>query len=70
MIEKMPIVIPKSERKVLNLLTTTELIANRKLSLKIRRNILRNSELLPGIKDKKKHHPAAKNLLIEVQRLT
>ena len=35
MIDTMPIVIPKSERKVLSLFTVTEPKANRKLSLNI-----------------------------------
>jgi hypothetical protein len=40
MIEKMPIVIPKRERKVLNLLTITELKAKIKPSLRSLKNIL------------------------------
>ena len=39
-IENIPIVIPKSDRNVLNLLTITELNANIKPSLKSLRNIL------------------------------
>jgi hypothetical protein len=39
MMEKIPMVIPKRERKVLNLLTTTELTANRKPSLRSLKNI-------------------------------
>jgi hypothetical protein len=39
-IEKIPIVMPKRERKVLNLLTITELMANRNPSLKSLKNIL------------------------------
>jgi hypothetical protein len=39
-IEKIPIVMPKSERKVLNLLTITELIAKIKPSLRSLKNIL------------------------------
>ena len=41
-IEKIPIVIPKRERKVLNLLTITELTAKIKPSLKSLKNILLN----------------------------
>jgi hypothetical protein len=39
-IEKIPIVIPKSERKVLNLLAIIEFTANIKPSLKSLKNIL------------------------------
>ena len=39
MIEKIPIVMPKSERKVLNLLTITELKANTKPSFNNLKNI-------------------------------
>jgi hypothetical protein len=38
-IEKMPMVIPKSDKKVLSLLTITELTANMKPSLKRLKNI-------------------------------
>jgi hypothetical protein len=39
MMQKIPIVIPRSERKVRNLLTITELIANIKPSLRSLKNI-------------------------------
>jgi hypothetical protein len=53
-IEKIPIVIPKSERNVLNLLTITELTANKKPSLKSLRNITGYlSMIISVIKDKK-----------------
>jgi hypothetical protein len=39
-IEKIPIVIPKRDRNVLNLLTIIELTANKNPSLKSLRNIL------------------------------
>ena len=38
--QKIPIVIPRSDRTVLNLLTITELTANKKPSLKSLKNIL------------------------------
>jgi hypothetical protein len=40
MIENMPMVIPKSERKVLSLLTIIELKANKNPSLKSLKNIV------------------------------
>jgi hypothetical protein len=43
MIEKMPIVIPKSERNVLNLLTITELKAKANPSLSNLKNIIQNN---------------------------
>jgi hypothetical protein len=45
-IEKIPIVIPKSERNVLNLLTITELKAKTKPSFKSLKNIFFNLFIL------------------------
>jgi hypothetical protein len=53
--EKIPIVMPKSERNVLNLLTTTELTANKKLSLNSLKNILQSLKTKLKTKDKKNH---------------
>jgi hypothetical protein len=54
MIENIPIVIPNSERKVLNLLTITELRANRKPSLNSLKNILSvYYKIFWRVKDKK-----------------
>jgi hypothetical protein len=55
MIEKIPIVIPKSERKVLNLLIVTEVNARIILSLKSFKNFIRIYALVWEPKDKKKH---------------
>jgi len=51
--EKIPMVMPKSERKVLNLLTTTDLIENIKLSFNSLKNILKNLLAKLKTKDKK-----------------
>jgi hypothetical protein len=61
--EKIPIVIPKSERKVLNLLTATELMAKRKLSFNILKNILKSLHKNQRTKDKKNHRAGAQNFL-------
>jgi hypothetical protein len=55
MIENMPMVIPNNERKVRNLLTTTELTANKKLSFNSLKNIFMIFKIKFTIKDKKNH---------------
>jgi len=55
MIEKIPIVIPKSERKVLNLLIVTEVNASIILSLRSFKNFILVFALVWEPKDKKKH---------------
>jgi hypothetical protein len=62
MIENMPIVIPNNERKVRNLLTTTELTAKIKLSFNSLKNIFKIFKIKFAIKDKKNHNFVPLNL--------